>query len=256
MRFMIATTAQEIGLLKKAGKRLAAVLGKVADAVTPGVKTNELNALAERLIREGNDTPAFLNYAPRGASYPYPATLCVSVNNEVVHGIPGDRVLKTGDIVGLDLGLIHEGYVVDSARTVAVGKIGAEAKKLMDATREALGRGIEAVRPGNHVSDISAAVEAVALAHGLGIVRELGGHGVGKSVQEPPFIPNFTLAGESPRIEEGMVLAIEPMFNLGAGDVKLAKDEYTFLTADGSLSAHFEHTVMATKKGPLVLTHL
>lgn len=251
---MIAKHTAEKEALKEAGRRLARVLIELSAAVRPGITSKELDALAEKLIREGGDTPAFLGYQPHGATYPYPATLCVSVNDEVVHGIPGERVLCEGDIAGLDLGLVHEGYVVDAARTIAVGKVSDDAQRLMETTREALERGIAAACPGNHISDISAAVEAVALAHGLGIVRELGGHGVGKNVHEPPFIPNFTLKGKSPRIEEGMVLAIEPMFNLGTGNVKLKEDEYTFTTADGSLSAHFEHTILVTDGEPLILT--
>lgn len=251
---MIATTHEQIGGLKEAGRRLARILEALQAAAKSDVTTKELDALAEKLIREGGDVPAFLGYQPHGASYPYPATLCISVNEEVVHGLPGERILQEGDIVGLDLGLVHEGFIVDAARTVAVGATSPDAVRLMERTAEALRRGVEKAKRGGRIGDISAAIEKVARDNNLGIVRELGGHGVGEKVHEPPFIPNFGVAGKGPFIEEGMVLAIEPMFTLGGGDVEVAADDYTFKTSDGSLSAHFEDTVLVTAEGPLILT--
>lgn len=251
---MIAKTPQQKSSLREAGRRLAAVLRALEAAARPGVSTAELNALAEKLIREGGDIPAFLNYQPQGASYPYPATLCVSVNDEVVHGLPGMRLLQEGDVVGLDLGLIHDGFIVDAARTVAVGEVSADSRRLMQVTKEALDRGIAQARPGNRIGDIGAAVEEVANQHGLGIVRELGGHGVGEKVHELPYIPNYGRKGTGSRIQEGMVLAIEPMFTLGSGTVEIASDGYTYESADGSMSAHFEDTVLVTERGAEILT--
>jgi len=248
-----ATTQKEKDALREGGRRLALVLEALARAVRPGLTTQELDTLAEELIRKGGDEPAFLHYQPRGASYPYPATLCISINDEIVHGIPGERTLQEGDIVGLDLGLSHEGFFVDAARTIPVGTISDDARALLSVTEEALQKGIGAALLGNRISDISVAIESVAKKNKVGIVRELGGHGVGKKVHEPPFIPNF-VAGRGPLIEEGMVLAIEPMFNSGGDDVILEKDGYTYRTADGSLSAHFENTILVTKEGPVVLT--
>lgn len=243
----------DIVFLKEAGKRLGRVLAAVAQAAVPGVSTKELDELAEKLILDGGDVPAFKNYQPQGASYPYPATLCISVNDEVVHGIPNERVLMEGDIVGLDLGLIHNGYVVDSARTVAVGEISESAQKLMEATERALREGIKAAKAGKRVSDISAAIQKVAHDARLGIVRELGGHGVGKKVHEPPYIPNY-VAGKGPELQAGMVLAIEPMFTERGEDIALANDGYTYKTEDAGLSAHFEHTILVTEGEPVILT--
>lgn len=248
---MVATKI-DIPYLREAGKRLAAVLDIVEKEVEAGVTTAALDALAEKLIREGGDTPAFKGYQPHGASYPYPATLCVSVNDAVVHGIPGRRVLKEGDMVGLDLGLVHEGYVVDMARTVPVGKIDEEKKHLLKTTKKALMAGIKAAKTGKRVGDISAAVEEAA--GDYGIVRELGGHSVGRKVHEHPFIPNFGKRGTGVKLEDGLVIAIEPMLNSGGDDVTLDKDGYTYRTKDGSFSAHFEHTILVTDKGAEILT--
>jgi len=246
---------KEIKLLREGGKRLASVLGEVEKKIEPGVATRELDKLAEHLIRDGGDVPAFLNYRPGGSPSDYPATLCVSVNDEIVHGIPGDRVLKDGDIVGIDLGLRHGGLFVDSARTVSVGGIDDVSKDIIAVTEKSLYAGISAARGGGHIGDIGAAIEKVVEGTGFSIVEELGGHGVGHNVHEDPFIPNFGEKGAGQRLISGMVLAIEPMLNQGSADVILSIDDnFTFSTIDGKLSAHFEHTILITDGAPEILT--
>ena len=245
-------------ILKEGGRRLARVLEEVAKDIRPGVSIATLNDKADALIREGGDTPAFLGYTAFGAGRPYPASLCVSVNDVVVHGIPTEHnlVLQQGDIVGIDCGLVHKGLIVDSARTIPVGEIDAKTKKLMEVTREALYVGIEASRVGNTVGDIGHAIEEYVRPFGYGIVRELCGHGVGKKLHEEPQVPNFGKAGEGAELKENMVIAIEPMLNLGSEDVIFDDDGYTVRTRDGSTSAHFEHTIIITKDGPEILTKL
>lgn len=253
---MIITNDTERENLIEGGKRLAAVLEALRAKVAPGVTTEELDDLAERLIREGGDTPCFLGYTPEGAGRPYPATLCVSINDEVVHGIPNESVktLKEGDIVGLDLGLTHNGVIVDAAITVPVGEINEETKKLLRATESALAAGIAAAQVGKHVGDISQAIQKEIEQAGFKVVKELGGHGVGEHVHEEPFIPNYGRAGEGELLEEGMVLALEPISTAGKASVILAPDGYTFRTKDGSRSAHFEHTILLEKGGALIVT--
>lgn len=252
---MIASE-KEIPLLREGGKRLGRVLRQVAKAVVPGVSTGELDALAERLIREGGDIPSLIGYTPRGAARPYPATICVSINDEVVHGIPNEnpRIISAGDIVGLDCVIAHEGVLVDSALTVIAGKGDKQAKALLKATEEALAAGIRAAKAGGFIGDISAAIEEVGVARGYGIVFELGGHGVGNAVHEEPYVPNVGDAGTGALLLPGLVIAIEPMFTEGTPRVELLKDGYTFVTRDGSRSAHFEHTILITEKGPEILT--
>ena len=252
---MIIKTEEEIKILREGGKRLAQILNKVKDKVRPGVSTKELDIYAEKLIREGGDSPAFLNYRPEGAKYPYPASLCVSVNDEVVHGIPNtDRILKEGDIVGIDCGLKHKNLFTDMAITVSVGEIDAEAKKLLKITREALEKGVSAARAGNRVGDVSHAIESFVRPYKYGIVEVLSGHGVGRSIHEDPYVPNFGKPGTGPKIVLGMVIAIEPMLNQGTKNVILQSDGYTFRTADNKKSAHFEHTVLISEAGPEILT--
>lgn len=224
--------------------------------VRPGLYASELDARAAELIREGGDTPAFLNYQPYGASRPYPANLCVSINDEIVHGIPteGDKVLKEGDIVSIDLGLIHKGLITDAAITVPVGKISKELSGLLSDTKEALMAGIKAAKGGARVGDISSAIQAIGKAKGYGIVEELAGHGVGYHVHEDPYVPNFGHAGKGELLKPGMVIAIEPMFNIGTKKIRLDADGYTYRTADGKPSAHFEHTIVITKSGAEILT--
>lgn len=250
----IIKTDEEIKYAIESGKRLAFVLQSVALAVQPGVTTAELDQMAETLIRAQGDIPIFKNYKPFGARYPFPATICISVNDEVVHGIPGERVLKEGDIVGLDLGLSHEGLITDSAVTVPVGKISKKDQKLITTTEQALMVGINAAKVGASVHDIGKAIETFVGPHGYGIVKILGGHGVGNKVHEEPFIPNFDMGKGGVKLKAGMIIAIEPMLNEGTDEVYVAADGYTFKTADKKKSAHFEHTVLITPDGPHILT--
>lgn len=253
---MIVRTDEERRAVIESGRRLGMVLEGVAKLVAPGVSTEALERESIRLITEGGDKPAFLDYTPEGARRPYPASLCVSINDEVVHGIPNEspRTLKEGDIVALDLGLIHDGIVVDSAITVPVGKVSKEAEALMHATQEALERAIEAARPGARVGDISHATGAAFKGTGFSVVKMLGGHGVGRHVHEEPFIANDGHEGTGPEIVAGMVLALEPIANAGKAGVQIASDGYTYRTKDGSISAHFEHTILVEESGALVVT--
>jgi methionyl aminopeptidase len=251
----IANDEQKANLIE-AGKRLAAVLQALKAKVAPGVTTEELDDFAEAMIRDGGDEPCFLGYTPEGAQRPYPATLCVSINDEIVHGIPNESVktLKEGDIVGLDLGLSHQGVIVDSAITVAVGKIDAASQKLLNATENALAAGIAAARPGGHIGDIGAAIQAEIEGAGFRVVKELGGHGVGAKVHEEPFVPNFGRKGEGEELVPGMVLALEPISAADRAAVILSPDGYTYRTKDGSRSAHFEHTILIETEGARTIT--
>ena len=242
--------------LLEAGRRLAAVFTALREKVAPGVTSEELDDLAEQLIRDGGDTPSLIGYSPDGAARPYPATLCVSINDEVVHGIPNEtpKTFKEGDIVGLDLVLTHEGVVVDAAITVPVGRVDAKSAKLLRVTEEALTAGIAAARPGAHMGDIGHAIQAAIEGAGFSVVKDLGGHGVGGDVHEEPFVPNYGRAGTGAKLAEGMVLALEPIAAAGKGAVTLAPDGYTYRTRDGSRSAHFEHTILIEKEGALVVT--
>lgn len=253
---MIVRTDEERIAVIEAGRRLGVVLEEVAKIVAPGVSTLALEELATSLILAGGDKAAFAGYTPEGARRPYPAALCVSINEEVVHGIPNEspRTLKEGDIVALDLGLIHDGIVVDSALTVPVGKVSKEAQELMQATQEALERAIKAAVPGARVGDISHATGSAFKGTGFSVVKMLGGHGVGKHVHEEPFIANDGYPGTGPEIVAGMVLALEPIANAGKASVQLASDGYTYRTKDGSISAHFEHTILVQEGGALVVT--
>lgn len=250
------TTPKDLEALRESGKRLARVLEAVVKEVRPGITAKELDERAEALIRAGGDTPAFLHYTPKGAKRPYPASLCVSLNDEVVHGIPNEKekVVKDGDLVSLDIGLIHKGLYSDMATTVMVGTVDVNGKKLVKAVTEALEAGIDAARAGNTVGDIGAAVAAALKPYGYGIVRELGGHGIGKVLHDEPHIPNFGKRGEGIELTVGMALAIEPIINEGGAAVKLMQDGYTYKTADGSRSAHIEHTILITEKGPEIIT--
>ena len=247
-------TAEEIEILRAGGKRLAAILNELKEMIRPGVTTIALDDKARALLAEGGDEASFLNYRPAGSRLSYPAALCVSVNEEIVHGIPGKRVLKESDLVTLDLGLKHQGLYTDSAITVPVGKVSQEAQDLLRATALALAAGIEAAKVGNHLGDVGAAVEAVARRAGLGVVTDLAGHGVGYAVHEDPFVPNYGRPGGAEKIKKGLVIAIEPMFTLGRPETKLEADGFTFTTLDHSLSCHFEHTVAITKHGVEILT--
>ncbi len=251
---IIIKTPDEIEILREGGKRLSAILAQVAQKVRPGISTYELDQYAYELIKEGDDEPAFLGYKPDGHHKAFPASLCTSVNSEVVHGIPRkDKILKEGDIICIDLGLKHKGLFTDHAVTVAVGAISKESQKLLDATREALAVGIEQAVAGNTVGDIGHAIESFVNKR-YGIVRELSGHGVGKYIHEDPYVPNFGKKGKGQKLIPGMVIAIEPMLNIGRADIVSMSDGYTIKTADGSRSAHFEHTVLITEGEPEILT--
>ncbi len=252
---MIAKTSQEIAGLRAAGKALAHCLRETARLVKPGVTTAALDLAAEKLIRAAGAVPAFLNYKQEGSLYPFPAALCVSINEEVVHGIPSEeRVVAEGDLVMLDLGLSLNGYFADMAVTVPAGDIDEKGKVLIQATDEALQAALKVARPGARMGDLSAAIEAVARKYGLGVVEDLGGHSLGRVAHEPPFVGNTGEAGRGHMLEEGLVLAIEPIFTEGRGDIELMPDEWTYVTADNSRSAETEHTVLITKDGAEILT--
>ena len=249
-------TKEEIEIMKEGGKRHSFILSELAKKVVPGVSTQHLEDYARKLIEEGGDKAAFLNYTPRGAKRPYPAALCVSINNEIVHGIPNEKatILQEGDIVSLDLGLVHQGLITDSAITVPVGEISDENRKLLEHCKEALHRGIKAARGGAHVGDIGHAIESFIRPLGYGLSEGLAGHGVGYKVHEDPFVPNEGRTGSGELLKPGMVIAIEPMVTLGTDRIVLATDGYTYKTADGSNASHFEHTIAITDGDPLILT--
>ncbi len=247
-------TEEEIAIIREGGRRLAIVLLAVRDIVKPGVTTHELDLLAEKLIRSNGDLPAFLNYTPEGANTPYPSTLCVSVNDEAVHGIGDDRVLMNGDIVGIDLGVIHKGLFSDAAMTVPVGDIDDNAKKLIQVTEQALAVGIAEARAGKTTGDIGYAIEKYVKEQGFVVVEELGGHGVGYAVHEDPHISNYGNRGQGTRLKKGMVIALEPIVNEGTRYVKLLSDGYTYATKDHKRSAHFEHTIVVTDGEAEILT--
>ncbi|MBP9748057.1 MAG: type I methionyl aminopeptidase [Candidatus Pacebacteria bacterium] len=255
---IIIKTKEEIEILREGGKRLATVLNKVRDIVAPGVSTKDLDMYAEKLIREMGDEPAFLNYRPAGARTPFPASLCVSVNDEIVHGIPKkNHILKEGDIVSIDLGVKHKGLFTDMAMTVPVGVIAPNVAKLLDDTEQALLAGINAAVGGASIGDIGHAIESFVRAKGnYGIVEELAGHGVGRAIHEDPYIPNFGKAGRGEKLVPGMVVALEPMLNLGTKKVTIDDDDWTFRTADKKKSAHFEHTILITEGEAEILTKI
>jgi methionyl aminopeptidase len=245
---IVQKSYQELQMMRKAGRIAAQAMRAVRMAIKPGVTTEELNNIANSFIVESGARSAFKGY--RG----FPASVCISVNDEVVHGIPGKRVLREGDIVGIDLGVEYEGYYGDIAATFPVGKVGGEARKLIEVAREALEAGISQCKVGNHLFDISAAIQEVVEKNGFSVVRQFVGHGIGKSLHEDPQVPNYGERGKGPLLESGMTFALEPMVNVGGWEVEVLSDGWTVVTADGSLSAHFEHTVAVTDKGPWVLT--
>lgn len=249
-------TKEEIAKLKKGGKVLHDILHFLAGEVRDGVSTKYLETIARKKIDEAGATPAFLKYTPYGAPRPFPAALCVSVNDVVVHGIPNEKpiIIKDGDIVTIDTGICFEGLYTDSAITVPCGEVDEKAKLLLKATKEALNMAIKVVRDGATTGSIGAMIERVAKKYKLYPAEDLGGHGVGYSQHEDPFIPNFKMKGDGVVLKEGMVLAIEPMLNEGTSRVEFLNDGYTVVTADGSRSAHFEHTIAVTKNGAEILT--
>jgi methionyl aminopeptidase len=240
---------REIDLMRESGKRLAKVHDELADFIRPGISTLDIDKYGEKLIRGYGGIPNFLHYNG------YPASICVSVNDEVVHGIPtSKRILQEGDIVSLDCGLIYKGYHSDAARTHGVGKISPEAKRLIDETRNAFFEGIKKAKAGHHLHEISNTIDAYATGCGYGIVYDLVGHGIGTSLHEAPEIPNFRQRKKGMKLRAGMTLAIEPMINMGTGDVEWLGDDWTVVTADGSLSAHYENTILVTDGEPEILT--
>lgn len=248
-------TPQEIEIMAEGGRILAAILRRVAEAVKPGVSTIELDKLAREEIKKAGVKSAFEGYRIGADSPAYPAVLCSSIDHEVVHGIPSRKViLKQGQIIGLDFGVIYKGLYTDSAITIGVGSISIEDAKLLKATREALYAGIDQVKPGNKIGDVAAAVEAVAKQYAFSVVRDLIGHGVGHALHEKPDVPNYGRAGTLDELKPGMVIAIEPMFTRGDWRINFADDGWTVVTADGSRAAHFEHSVAVTNSGHRVLT--
>ena len=238
----------EISLMKKAGNIVYKTHKYLNSYIKPGITTKELDKLAYDFIISQDATPSFLNYNG------FPASICTSINEEVVHGIPSNRKLKNGDIIGIDIGACYKGYHGDSAWSYVVGSVSREKAYLLEHTEKALYAGLKAVKPGNHIGDISNAIEEYANSHKLGIVRELVGHGVGNKLHEEPDVPNYGKKGKGPVLKEGMTLAIEPMLNLGTHKVYLLEDDWTIITQDGSPSAHFEHTVVVTKDGYQIMT--
>lgn len=240
---------RELDLMRVAGRAVAQILSELVDMTQPGISTGELDKYAESRCKELKVHPAFKGY------HGFPATVCISVNDEVVHGIPSPkRILREGDIVGLDFGVSYQGWYGDSARTVAVGQVSQAAQQLMDVTRESLLKGIEQCRAGNRVFDIGHAIQNYVEGYGYGVVREFVGHGIGKSLHEEPQVPNYGPKGKGTLLKVGMVVAIEPMINAGGHQVKVLSDGWTAVTVDHSLSAHFEHTVAITDHGPEILT--
>jgi methionyl aminopeptidase len=246
---MIAIRSQpEMDLIRQSGEILVECFAMLEEALRPGVETGELDRIAEEFIRTRGAVPAFKGYQG------YPASICTSVNEQVVHGIPGERALAEGDIVGIDVGVLRKGYYADAARTYPIGEVSEKARRLMRVTKEALDLGIDEARDGRHLSNVSHAIQKHAESNGFSVVRTLVGHGIGRQMHEEPQVPNFGLPGRGPVLVRGMVLAIEPMVNEGAGDVLTLKDNWTFVTVDRKLSAHFEDTVAITIEGPVIMT--
>jgi len=252
-------TEEDIEHLRIGGARLAFIINETSKLIAPGVSIEDLNTFAHNLMSQvEGDRPAFLNYTPSGADRPFPSAVCICVNDEIVHGIPTENphVLKEGDIVTLDAGLVHNNLFTDHARTFPVGEITKDVKKLLTATSEALSRGIKEARPGNRIGDISSVIEKHLTLNGFTVIEGLSGHGVGYDVHEPPYVPNEGRKGTGDVIQVGMVLAIEPMASMGTSKIILDRDGYTYKTADGSLSAQFEHTVVITETGAEILTKI
>jgi len=251
---IVIKSDKEIAIMRQAGKITGDILQILSKQTKPGMKTRELNSIAEEELKQRGATPSFKGY------HGFPASICVSINDEIVHGIPGDRVMKNGDIVSIDFGVIYDGFQGDSAVTVAVGSPSREALQLIEETRATLEKGIAAARDGGRLGDISAAIQGYAESKGYGVVREYTGHGIGREMHEEPQIPNCTdppfglKAGTGPVLRKGMTLAIEPMLNIGGWRTRVAKDNWTVHTADGSLSAHFEHTIAIGDNEPEILT--
>jgi methionyl aminopeptidase len=254
---MIVSSSKELKIIREGGKRLARIRDTLAKGVVVGATTIEINALAHTLCTENGDTPAFYNYQPQGAPRPFPASVCVSINDVVVHGIPTENPLtiQEGDLVTIDVGLIHKGFVTDTAITVAVQGATKREIEMVKTAEMALSKAIDVVRVGSRVGDISKIIEATAKEKGFGIPEELGGHGVGKTVHEDPSIPNVYFGSSGPTLSEGQLIAIEPIITLGSPDIVFDRqDGYTIRTKDGLKSAHAEHTILVTKRGAEIIT--
>ena len=245
---IILKNSDEINLMRKSGKVVEETLNFLEDVIKPGITTDEIDKLAEEFITKQGAIPSFKGYNG------FPSSICTSINDEVVHGIPSNRKLKDGDIIGIDIGACYKGYHGDSAWSYIVGSVSREKAYLLEHTKKALYEGLKQVKPGNRIGDISSAIEEYAKNHKLGVVRELVGHGIGTSVHEKPDVPNYGQKGTGPILKEGMTIAIEPMLNLGTREIYLLEDDWTIITQDGLPSAHFEHTVVVTKDGVEILT--
>jgi methionyl aminopeptidase len=248
-------TSAELEVMRRASQIVAEVLDELVAEVRPGISTDELDRIAESMTLKKGARPAFKGYKP--GAVVYPKSLCVAINEEIVHGIPSGRRLKSGDIVGLDYGVVYQGFFGDAARTVPVGEVPETTMRLLRVTREALYAGIAQAKVGNRISDISRAVQEVAETAGYSVVTEFAGHGIGRRLHEDPQVPNYFRRGmPNPRLQEGMALAIEPMVNEGTPDLEILSDGWTAVTADGKLSAHFEHSIAITSNGPVILSEL
>ncbi len=246
----------EIELMKRAGALVALVLEKIGEAVKPGVTTQDLDRIAEEIITKNGAKPSFKGYKGLPGAIDYPASICASVNNEVVHGIPGLNLLKDGDIISIDVGAYLDGFHGDAARTFAVGTISENARKLIEVTRQSFYEGIQRAVAGNRIFDIASAVQDYVEAHGFTVVRDYIGHGIGRNLHESPEVPNYRTRNRGPRLEKGMTIAVEPMVNAGDWQVNILSNKWTVVTLDGSLSAHYENTIAITEGEPLILTKL
>ncbi len=252
---IILKTREEIAQMRIAGQAVAEILELLRTAISPGISTLALNNIAEEECKKRRAIPVFKNYPhPRAGGKSFPAAICASVNEEVVHGIPGERGLQEGDIISIDFGLILNGFAGDAAITVPVGEVSAEALRLIKYTEKALFKGIHEARIGNRLGQVSYAIQKYAEEHGFSVVREFVGHGIGRKMHEDPLVPNYGRVNQGPELKEGMTIAIEPMLNIGARNVFTKADDWTVVTRDGSLSSHFEHTIAITDRGPEILT--
>ncbi len=248
-------TRREIDKMREAARHVAEVLLILRDRAEPGMPTSEFDRVAAKEISQRGVKSSFKGYDPYGLPK-YPAVVCISINDEIVHGIPGDRQIEEGDLVSIDFGVSVDGYHGDSAVTVIVGEVEEEKRRLVEKTHESLDKGIETMRPGKRLSDIGHAVQSHVEPEGFSVVRDFAGHGIGSEMHEPPWVPNYGAKGRGPRLQPGMVFAIEPMVNAGRADIEILDDEWTAVTADGSWSAHFEHTILIAEDGPDVLTRI
>jgi len=251
---ILIKSSKEIEYMREAGRIVGLALNEIEKAVKPGITTHELDRIANNVLKHEGALPSFKGQEGFEGSEPYPATICASVNNQVIHGIPDNYELKEGDIISIDMGALKNGYHGDAARTFAVGEISEEAKKLIEVTKESFFNGIKFAKVGNRVSDISHAVQEHVEKFGFSVVRDFVGHGVGKELHEEPEVPNFGRPGHGPRLEKGMVIAVEPMVNAGKYDIDILRNGWTVVTSDGSLSAHYENTIVITDGEPEILT--